>query len=117
LAVKGKGLGRQRLADVAGIVTPDTIRRWYRLLIAKKYDGSAKRRPGRPSTKPGPRRARRTPGDREPDMGLHTHPRGIADLGHEVARYTIKAILKNRGIERAPERGNKTGWKAFLAAH
>src|SRR5215471_11938568 len=52
LAVKGKALGRRRLADVAGIVTPDTILRWYRRLVAKKYDGSKKRRPGRPSTKP-----------------------------------------------------------------
>jgi hypothetical protein len=25
---------------VAGIVTPDTILRWYRRLIARKYDGS-----------------------------------------------------------------------------
>ena len=30
LAVKGKVLGRRRLADFAGIVTPDTILRWYR---------------------------------------------------------------------------------------
>ena len=29
LAVKGRGLGRRRLMDVAGIVTPDTILRWY----------------------------------------------------------------------------------------
>ena len=52
LAVKGKVVGRRRLAAVAGIVTPDTILRWYRRLIAKKYDGSQKRRPGRPPTKP-----------------------------------------------------------------
>ena len=52
LAVKGKALGRRRLADVAGIVTPDTILRWYRRLVATKYDGSTKRRHGRPSTKP-----------------------------------------------------------------
>ena len=51
LAVKGKVLGRRRLADIAGIVTPDTILRWYRKLVAKKYDGSKTRRPGRPSTK------------------------------------------------------------------
>ena len=51
VAVNGKALGR-RLADVAGIVTPDTILRWYRRLVAKKYDGSTHRRPGRPSTKP-----------------------------------------------------------------
>ena len=33
-------------------MTPDTILRWYRRLVAKKYDGSETRRPGRPSTKP-----------------------------------------------------------------
>ena len=48
LAVKGKVLGRRRLAAVAGIVTPDTILRWYRRLVAQKYDGSNQRRPGRP---------------------------------------------------------------------
>jgi putative transposase len=52
LAVKGKALGRRRLMGIAGIVTPDTILRWYRRLGAKKYDGSKTRRPGRPSTKP-----------------------------------------------------------------
>ncbi len=40
LALKGQVLGRRRLADVAGIVTPDTILRWYRRLVAQKYDGS-----------------------------------------------------------------------------
>jgi hypothetical protein len=50
--VKGKVLGRRRLAAIAGIVTRDTILRWYRRLVAKKYDGSKTRRPGRPRTKP-----------------------------------------------------------------
>jgi putative transposase len=50
LAVKGKILGRRQLAAVAGIVTPDTILRWYRRLVAKKYDGSKTRRPRRPPT-------------------------------------------------------------------
>src|ERR1700738_752940 len=52
LAVKGQVLGRRRLAAVAGIVTPDTILRCYRRLVAKKYNGSKTRRPGRPPTKP-----------------------------------------------------------------
>src|SRR5262249_29348413 len=51
LAVKGKVVGRRRLAAIAGIVTPDTILRWYRTLVAKKYDSSKARRPGRPRTK------------------------------------------------------------------
>ena len=50
LAVRGQKLGRRILSQVAGIVTPDTILRWYRRLIAKKYDGSARRRRGRPMT-------------------------------------------------------------------
>ena len=50
LAVRGRRLGRRALTDVAGIVTPDTILRWYRRLIAKKYDGSARRGRGRPMT-------------------------------------------------------------------
>src|SRR5215813_8264318 len=52
LAVKGNVVGRCRLASIAGIVTPDTILRWYQRLVAKKYDSSNRRRPGRPSTKP-----------------------------------------------------------------
>src|SRR5262245_48105448 len=52
LAVKGKALGRRRLGAIAGIVTPDTILRWYRRLVAQKYAGSKKRGPGRPRTKP-----------------------------------------------------------------
>jgi transposase InsO family protein len=42
---------------------------------------------------------------------------GLKSLGHDVARNTIKAILKENGIEPAPERGTKTPWKTFLAAH
>ena len=37
--------------QVAGIVTPDTILRWYRRLIAQTYDGSARRGRGRPMTR------------------------------------------------------------------
>ena len=50
LAVRGQTLGRRIVSQVAGIVTPDTILRWYRRLIAQKYDGSARRRRGRPIT-------------------------------------------------------------------
>ena len=47
LARHGHRLGRRRLRDVATIVTPDTILRWHRQLIARKWT-SAKRRGRRP---------------------------------------------------------------------
>jgi hypothetical protein len=48
LAAKAQGLGRKILAQVATIVTPDTLLAWHRRLIAQKYDGGGHRRPGRP---------------------------------------------------------------------
>src|SRR5687768_5978127 len=50
LAAKARGLGRKLLAEVATVVTPETLLRWHRRLIAEKYDGSSKRGPGRPRT-------------------------------------------------------------------
>ena len=49
LAVKGKILGRKMLEQVATIVTPDTILRWHRELVAAKWDYSRRRNKiGRP---------------------------------------------------------------------
>jgi len=50
LAVRAEALGRKALMSIACIVTPDTLLRWYRSLITKKYDGSCRRGPGRPPT-------------------------------------------------------------------
>jgi transposase-like protein len=50
LAAKAKGLGRKILAELATIVTPETLLAWRRKLIAAKYDGTSKRGPGRPRT-------------------------------------------------------------------
>jgi putative transposase len=117
LAVKGNALGRRRLADVAAIVTSDTILRWYRLLVAKKYDGSTKRRLWPPEYRAGPRRAHRTLGEREPDVGLHPHPRRIAaPRSRRRTKYDQSHPQEPRHRAR-PERGTHTPWKTFLAAH
>lgn len=50
LAMKGKALGRKALSELTTIVTPDTILRWHRELVAKKWDYNQRRqkKPGRP---------------------------------------------------------------------
>ena len=48
LAVIGQRQGRRILADIATIVTPETILRWHRELIARKWTYTTAR-PGRPS--------------------------------------------------------------------
>jgi len=48
LAVKAKKLGWRVLHELTTIVTPETLLAWHRKLIARKYDGSRRRGPGRP---------------------------------------------------------------------
>src|SRR5215470_15197092 len=49
LAALAHPLGRKRLKDVATLVTPETLLRWYKRLIAQKFDGSTQRHQvGRP---------------------------------------------------------------------
>ena len=48
LAAKAKRLGCKALRELATIVTPDTLLRWHRRLVAMKYVGSARRGSGRP---------------------------------------------------------------------
>ena len=52
LAVKGKIVGRKILGEIGTIVTPDTIMRWHRMLVAQKWDYSHRR------TKVGPKSAK-----------------------------------------------------------
>jgi putative transposase len=117
LAVKGKMLGRRRLASIVGIVTPDTILRWYRTLVAKKYDGSHARRPGRPRTKADLAALAVRMAQENPTWGYTRIRGGLKALGHDVARNTIKAILNDHGIAPAPQRGANMPWKTFLGAH
>jgi putative transposase len=49
LAALAYPLGRKRLKETATLVTPDTLMRWYKRLIAHKFDGSKHRQQrGRP---------------------------------------------------------------------
>jgi hypothetical protein len=50
LAARAKAIGRKGLFEISTLVTPDTLLRWYRDLIARKYDGSQNRKVGRPKT-------------------------------------------------------------------
>jgi hypothetical protein len=117
LAVRGRPLGRRVLAQVASLVTPDTILRWYRRLIAAQYDGSARRGRGRSMTRHAVAALVVRMARENPRWG-YTRIRGaLVNLGHTIARNTVKRILLDQGIEPAPERSRRTPWKTFLHAH
>ena len=117
LAAKAKTLGRRALTEIRSIVTPDTLLAWHRALIARKYDGHLRRGPGRP---------RATAEIREWVVRMATENRSwgytriqgaLANLDHHVSRGTIANILRQHGIEPAPERQKRTTWQEFLRTH
>jgi transposase InsO family protein len=117
LAARAKKLSRKVLAQVATIVTPETLLAWHRRLIAKKYDGSAYRNPGRPKTLAEISELVLRMAEENRTWGYRRIQGAIANLGHVLAYTTIANILKRHGIEPAPERNRKTTWKEFLDRH
>ena len=89
LARKARPLGRKVLNELETLVTPDTLLRWYRELMASKWDYSHRRGPGRP-------RVMKTIVHLVLQMALenpswgYTRIRGaLANLGHQVGRGSI----------------------------
>ena len=96
LAVRAKALGRKALMGVACIVTPDTRLRWYRKLVARKYDGSRRRGPGRPPTQTALADLVIRMASSNPGWG-YTRVRGaLRNLCHELGRSTIQRLLDDR---------------------
>jgi len=118
LAVKGKALGRKVLEEIGALVTPDTILRWHRRLVAQKWNYADRRKQvGRPPVSPAVvalvlRMARASP-----SWGYDRILGALANLGHRIAPSTVANILREHGLEPAPERKRQTTWRTFLKAH
>ncbi|MFT7541694.1 MAG: putative transposase [Gammaproteobacteria bacterium] len=114
LAAKAKLLGRKTLNQVATIVTPDTLMRWRRRLIALKWTYKPKRvgRPGlmKKITALIVRMARENS-----TWGYCLIQGELKGVGHTVASTTIANVLKANGIKPAPDR--PSSWRTFIKAH
>lgn len=117
LAEKGKPVGRKLLEQIATLASPETLLRWYRRLVAAKYDGSANSSKGARGRRSDATAQLVTMARENPSWG-YTRLRGaLKNLGFELGRSTIARVLKEHGIEPAPRRGRTMSWKMFLAAH
>jgi putative transposase len=114
LAVHGHRLGRRRLGEVATIVTPDTILRWHRQFIARKWTYT-KKRGGRPRVLAEIQRPVVRMAEENPAWGYTRIVGALKNVGHRVSRSTISRILKAHGMPPVPER--PTSWQTFLRAH
>jgi transposase InsO family protein len=111
LAAKGKRLGRRLLDRVATIVTPDTIMRWHRRLIAAKWT-SQQPRAGRRGVMKEIKALIVRMASENCSWGYTRIQGALRDLGHRVGRTTVSRTLKAEGIKPAPDR--PSSWRAFL---
>jgi putative transposase len=101
------------LREIATIATPDTLLRWHRELIARKWTYA--RKPGRRGVLVEIRRLVVRMAEENPTWGYTRIQSAHKNVGHRVGRSTIRRILKAAGLPPVPQR--PTSWQTFLKAH
>jgi putative transposase len=114
LAALSQLIPRHRWGEVFA-VTPATLLAWHRRLIARKWDYTSRRRPGRPSTAAAIRKLVIRIATENPAWGHRRVQGELIKLGHRIAASTVWQILHAAGIDPAPRRRGPT-WKQFLTA-
>jgi transposase InsO family protein len=117
LARKAKMIGRKALMELDTLVSPDTLMRWHRRLVAQKWDFSTRRSPGRPGIMREISDLIVRMAQENPSWGYTRMQGALANLNHKVGRGIVANVLKRNGMEPAPERSKRTTWSTFLRAH
>jgi putative transposase len=114
LAALSRLVSRRRWPQVFS-VTPATILRWHRDLVARKWDYTSRRKPGRPSTGTSVKALIIRMAGENPAWGHRRIQGELARLGYAIAASTVWEILHAAGVDPAPRRAGPT-WREFLAA-
>lgn len=101
------------LREVIRIVQPETIFKWHRALVRRKWTQRRVSRGGRPRTDAGVevlvvRLAR------ENDWGNGKIAGELLKLGHDISDETVASILKRHGIPPVPERNPSLSWQQLM---
>ena len=109
---------RARLDRYVLLFKPDTVLKWHRELVRRKW--TARRHD------PGGRRAIAAEVEQlllrlareNPRWGYGRLQGELRKLGHPIGRSTIRDVLRRRGVPPAPTRRRQPGtWRAFLRRH
>jgi hypothetical protein len=117
LARKAKLVGRRRLGQITTLVTPDTLLRWFRVLIAKKWTYARTNVLGRPPVGSELEKLVLKLIEENPTWGSNRIVGALANPGHTVSDSTIDNIRRRNGFDPAPIRGKNTTWRRFLQVH
>jgi putative transposase len=96
------------------LVTPDTILRWHRDIVRRRWAARSKRgKSGRPATRRNIRALVLRLARENPEWGYRRIHGELVGLGVKMAASTVWEILKKAGIDPAPRRTCRA-WSQFL---
>jgi putative transposase len=95
-------------------VTPTTLLRWHRRLVAKRW--TYPRRPGRPAIRQDVRALVLRLAQENPRWGYQRMVGELKGLGLVVSATTVRAWLRKAGLGPVGRRGGMT-WREFVRAH
>jgi transposase len=101
-----------RPAWASFVVTPATLLRWHRELVARRWT-YPHRRPGRPATAVAVRELVVRLARENPGWGYRRVQGDLFGLGVSIAASTVWELLRREGIEPAPRRLDSS-WAEFL---
>jgi transposase InsO family protein len=114
LAALLSGIPNARRQGLRLLVTPDTILRWHRDIIHRRWAARSMRgKTGRPTTRRNIRALVLRLARENPSWGYRRIHGELAGLGVKVAASTVWEILKKAGINPAPRRTGPP-WSQFM---
>jgi putative transposase len=99
----------------AFLVTPETLLRWHRRIVARRWT-YPHRRPGRPPLEPQVRELILRLARENGHWGYVRIVGELRKLGIAVSATLVRNVLRRAGVPPAPERG-ASSWRTFLRQH
>ncbi len=106
---------RSRLSQIVLLFKPDTLLKWHRELVRRKWTFKKKVPLGRPPIASELETLILRLARENPTWGYGKLEGELGKLGYTIGRSTIRDVLKRKHVPPAPERGKHgTSWRTFL---
>jgi transposase len=103
-----------KLRDVIRIFQPETVLRWHRELVRKKWNFPHKNKGGRPSINKGLENVVLRLARENPRWGYGKIQGELIKLSIKISQSTVRNILDRHGIQPAPVRNGSIGWRNLM---
>ena len=106
---------RARLGHVVLLFKPETLLKWHRELVRRKWTFTNRAKRGRPPTATELAALILRLAKENPTWGYGKLEGELLKLGHDIGRSTIRDVLKREQVPPAPHRAKQgSSWRTFL---